>query len=266
MSTGIAVARAAAFADLRGRVALVTGGNAGIGLGMATGLARAGAAVAIWGTNEVRNAAAVDALAAEQPDGEVAAFAVDVADETAVDAGIAAVVERFGRLDCCFANAGITGPPAPIEELSVDIWRRVLAVNLDGLMFTLRAASRQLRRQGDGGALVVTSSIGSLHGMARHAAYAATKGGVAAVVRALAVELARDDITVNAILPGWVDTAMTEEMLASSSAVNRILPRIPLRRWGTPDDFAATAVLLAGPGARYLTGQAIVIDGGYTIF
>lgn len=250
--------------DLRGHVALVTGGNAGIGEGFARGLARAGADVAIWGSNAERNAAAAERLAAHGT--TVAAFTVDVADEAAVDAGMAAVVERFGRLDSCFANAGVGGTPTAIDELEADELRRILAVNLDGAVFTLRAAARQLRAQGDGGALVATSSIGALDGMARAVPYAASKGAVSSIVRALAVELARDGITVNAVLPGWIDTAMTTDMLGTEPAQKKILPRIPQRRWGTPQDFEAIAVLLAGAGASYLTGQTIVIDGGYSIF
>lgn len=253
-----------AWHDLRGHVALVTGGNAGIGEGFARGLARAGADVAIWGTNEQRNAAAAERLSAHGT--MVAAFSVDVADAAAVDAGMAAVVERFGRLDSCFANAGVGGRPVPIGDLEDDVLRDVLAVNLDGAVHTLRAASRQLRAQGEGGALVVTSSIGSLHGMPRNAPYAASKGAVSAIARSLAVELARDRIQVNAVLPGWIETAMTDGMLDTGPARERILPRIPQRRWGTPEDFEAIAVLLAGTGASYMTGQTLVVDGGYTVF
>jgi len=133
-------------------------------------------------------------------------------------------------------------------------------------MLTLRSASRHLLQQGDGGSLIVTSSLGALHGTPRNAAYAASKGALTSIVRSLAVELARDQITVNAILPGWIHTAMTEQLLSTDAAQRKILPRIPARRWGTADDFEAIAVLLASRGARYLTGQTIIIDGGYSIF
>lgn len=246
---------------LTGHVALVTGGNAGIGLGMARGLAQAGATVVVWGTNEERNAAAVDALG-----GDAAAFAVDVSDEAAVTSGVDAVLDRFGRIDSCFANAGIGGQPAPIDRLETDVWRRILSVNLDGVLFTLRAAAGAMKRGGDGGSLVATSSLGAISGMAKNSPYAASKGAVISIVRALAVELARDGITVNAVLPGWIDTAMTHEMLGAEQVKAKVLTRIPARRWGTPEDFEAVAAFLAGPGARYITGQTIVIDGGYSVF
>jgi NAD(P)-dependent dehydrogenase (short-subunit alcohol dehydrogenase family) len=251
--------------DLSGRVALITGGNSGIGLAMATGLARAGASVAIWGTNETRNASAVESLA-EAGENSAVAFTCDVSDESAVERTMSDVIERFGRLDACFANAGIGGAQTAIEHVSTDAWRRVLSVNLDGAFFTLRSAAAVLKRQGHGGTLVATASLAAVEGAARNTHYAATKGALVSMSRALAVELARNDITVNAVLPGWIETPMAAEVLASPSFREKVLPRVPLRRWGQPEDFEALAVFLAGDGSRYITGQTIVVDGGYSIF
>lgn len=250
--------------DLAGHVALVTGGNSGIGKGMARGLHRAGAAVAIWGTSVERNNATVAELAADG-DSPVACFAVDVSDETAVAEGMARTLERFGRVDSCFANAGVGGRPAPIDAMSTEEWRRVMAVNLDGQFFTVRAVAGHMKARG-GGSIVFTSSVSMSEGLAFSVHYAAAKAAVAAMARSLAVELARDKIRVNAVVPGWTKAAMTEELLESPAALTKILPRVPLRRWGTPEDFEALAVWLAGPGSGYFTGQTLVLDGGYTVF
>lgn len=250
--------------DLSGTVALVTGGNGGIGLGMAEGLARAGAAVAIWGTNGEKNAAAVERL--WSLGGEAEAFRCDVGDEEQVAAALAATVDRFGKVDACFANAGVGTPGTRFHETSLDEWRAVLRVNLDGAFLTLRAAVRHLLERGSGGSLVVTSSIASIFGMPRGEHYAATKAAVSAMVRGLAVEYGRRGIRANAVLPGWVATAMTEPVLGSERFERAVLPRVPLGRWGAPDDFAGVAVYLASDASRYHTGDTIVIDGGYRVF
>jgi len=194
----------------------------------------------------------------------------DVADEAAVEAAVATALEAMGRIDACFANAGITQPAARFHELSTADWRRVLSVNLDGAFFTLRAASRHMvgrAEAGDpGGRLVTVSSTAAVHGAARHQAYAASKGALLAMTRALAVELARHGITANAILPGWIATDMTAARVGDPKFEGAVLPRIPLRRWGTGDDFAGIAAYLASDASRYHTGDAFVIDGAYTIF
>lgn len=254
----------ASWHDLSGHVALVTGGNSGIGKGMARGLHAAGATVAIWGTNAGRNAAAVEELTADGG-APVAAFTVDVADEQAVAAGAAATLERFGQIDSCFANAGVPGRPTPIDEMSTAEWRRVTSVNLDGQFFTVRAVVGQMKTRGSG-SLVFTSSVSQSDGLPFAPHYAAAKAGVAAMARGLAVELARDGIRANAIVPGWTVAAMTEGLLSSDAAQAKILPRVPLRRWGVPEDFEALAVWLAGPGSSYFTGQTVVMDGGYSVF
>lgn len=250
--------------DLTGHVALVTGGNSGIGRGMARGLHDAGAAVAIWGTNADRNDDAVAELGADGG-APVAAFTVDVGDEAAVAAGVKATLERFGQIDSCFANAGVPGRPSPIDAMTTAEWRRVMSVNLDGQFFTVRAVAGHMKDRKTG-SIVFTSSVSMTDGLPYSIHYAAAKAGLAAMARGLAVELARDGIRVNAIVPGWTVAAMTEDLLASPAAEAKILPRIPLRRWGTPDDFSALAVWLASPGSGYFTGQTVVMDGGYTVF
>ncbi|HYE90795.1 MAG TPA: SDR family NAD(P)-dependent oxidoreductase, partial [Terriglobales bacterium] len=177
--------------DLSGKVALITGGNSGIGLGMAEGLAAAGAAVCIWGTNETKNAAAATQLASHG--GKVLALRCDVADEAAVERAFAETLNAFGRVDACFANAGVSGRAGgqSFAEMSTEEWRRVMSVNLDGVFFTLRAASRHMTGRQGGGSLVVTSSLAAISGQARGEHYAATKGAVIAMMKALAVEFAR---------------------------------------------------------------------------
>ena len=250
--------------DLTGHVALVTGGNSGIGKGMARGLHEAGAAVAIWGTNSDRNAAAIAELTADGG-APVAAFTVDVADEEAVAAGVTATLDRFGWIDSCFANAGVPGRPTPIDQMSTAEWRRVTSVNLDGQFFTAREVVRHMKTRRSG-SVVFTSSVSQSDGLPFSPHYAAAKAGVAAMARGLAVELARDGIRANAIVPGWTVAAMTEGLLSSPAAESNILPRVPLRRWGVPEDFAALAVWLASPGSGYFTGQTVVMDGGYSVF
>jgi len=250
--------------DLTGKVALVTGGNSGIGLGMAEGLAAAGAAVAICGTKPEKNARALERLAPHGPD--VAAWCCDVGDETEVEGLVAAVIERFGHLDACFANAGVSAGGTPFLETTLEDWHRVLRVNLDGVFLTLRAAARHMVERGQGGRLVATSSSATIMGQARGEPYAASKGGILAMVKALAVELARHGITANTLVPGWIESDLTHATLRWDRFVARVLPRVPMGRWGEGDDLGGIAVYLASDASRYHTGDSIVIDGGYTIF
>ena len=197
--------------DLSGHVALVTGGNSGIGLGMADALARSGADVAIWGTNEQKNEKALEKLKAHGT--KVAAFRCDVGEESEVEAAFAGTVEALGKVDSCFANAGIGGGAPSFHEFTLEQWRRVTRINLDGVFLTFKAAVRHMVERGEGGSLVVTSSGSAIDGAARNQAYASTKGGVLAMMRGLAVEYARNGIRANAIVPGWIDTPMTEGVL-----------------------------------------------------
>ena len=191
--------------DLTGKAAVITGGNGGIGLGMAEGLAAAGADIAIWGRNADKNAAALERLKAHGT--RVEALEVDVADEQAVVDAMAESLSRLGRIDSCIANAGVGGG-APLIEQTTEQWRKVTAVNLDAVFWTFREASKHMvtrAESGDkGGSLLVTSSVSAIHGAPQNQAYAATKAGVLAMVRGTAVELARYGIRANAVLPGWI--------------------------------------------------------------
>jgi len=250
--------------DLAGKVALVTGGNSGIGLGMARALAEAGADVAIWGTNAAKNAQAAAALATTGV--RVHAELCDVGEEAAVDAAFAATLAALGRVDACFANAGTYGRKTKFTELDSAEWHRVTRVNLDGAFYTLRAAARHMVERGGGGSLVGTASLAAIEGAARNAHYGATKGAMVAVIRALAVEMARHGIRANAVLPGWIETAMTERSVADERFAAAVLPRIPARRWGTGADFGGIAVYLASDASAYHSGDCLVIDGGYALY
>lgn len=252
--------------DLTGKVAIITGGNSGIGLGMAEALARAGANISIWGTNKAKNAAAVQKLqgCGVRP----LAVECDVGEEAAVEAAFAHTVAQLGYVDACFANAGVYGSSAvkSFADMPAGEWRRVMRVNLDGAFFTLRAAARHMVERGKGGSLAVTSSLAAISGPPRGEHYAATKGGVISLVQAVAVEFGRHGIRANAILPGWIDTPMTDKTLHWDKFAEKVLPRVPLRRWGAPEDFGGIAVYLASDASAYHTGDTILIDGGYSKF
>lgn len=250
--------------NLTGKTALVTGGNSGIGLGMAEALARAGADVCIWGTNEEKNTKALERLKAHGT--RVTAQRVDVGDESAVEEAFANLIKEFGALHACFANAGVAGIAPSFDKMSTEEWRRVLRINLDGAFYTLRAAARQISSQGSGGSLVATSSLASIEGQPRGEHYAATKGALVAMIKAIAVEYARNGIRANAIIPGWIDTPMTAPFLDMPQLQQRVLTRIPLRRWGKPEDFGGIAVYLASDASAYHTGDVIIVDGGYAVF
>ena len=252
--------------DLTGQVALVTGGNSGIGLGMADGLARAGADVCIWGRNPDKNKAAVDQLLAHGH-GAVARE-VDISDEDAIVAGFSRVVEEFGRLDSCFANAALANAMSNPRFLdsTLDQWRDLMRVDLDGAYLTTREAARHMVALGNGGSIVLTSSIAALFGAPREQAYAAAKAGLIALSRSLAVEFGRHGIRANAVLPGWTRSPVFDGWLDNPAVSDKILGRIPLKRWGTPEDWAGIAVYLASPASSFHTGDSFRIDGGYGIF
>lgn len=252
--------------DLTGRTALVTGGNSGIGLGFADALAQSGASVCIWGTNAAKNETALKQLRAHGVKAE--AFVCDVGDEAQVEKAFADTVAAFGRVDACFANAGVSGRASvkSFMEMTSEEWHRVLRVNLDGAFYTQRAAARHMAAHAQGGSLVVTASLAAISGQPRGEHYAATKGGVISMMRALAVELARYRIRANAVLPGWIDTAMTEKALHWDKFAEKVLPRVPVRRWGAPGDFGGIAVYLASDASAYHTGDTFLIDGGYSNF
>lgn len=254
--------------DLTGKKVLVTGGNSGIGLGMAEAVAQAGADVCIWGTNEEKNAAARAAL--EQHGTKIMALRCNVADEREVLDRFAETVSGLGHVDACFANAGVSSDrrkaPDGFVGMSYEEWRRVTSVNLDGAFFTLRSAAKHMVDRGQGGSLAVTSSLAAIMGQARGEHYGATKGAVIAMARGMAVEFGRHGIRANAILPGWIETAMTEGAFNWDKFRNAVLPRVPAKRWGTKEDFGGIAVYLVSDASAYHSGDTFVIDGAYSLF
>jgi NAD(P)-dependent dehydrogenase (short-subunit alcohol dehydrogenase family) len=254
--------------DLTGTVALVTGGNGGIGIGMAEGLARHGATVIIWGTNSEKNAMAEDRL--KGWGGAVRSARVDVSDEAAVKSGVQDIIGEFGRLDTAVANAGISIPRKGLFDISIDDFRKMEDVNLHGVLFTLREAARHMverfKAGEPGGSLTAIASTAAIHGAARNEHYGATKGAVVSLCRAMAVELARYKIRVNSICPGWVRSEMTANAQAWDKFNENVISRVPMGGWGDGEDFAAIAVYLASSASRFHTGDTLVIDGGYTIY
>ena len=231
---------------------------------MAEGLARAGADIAIWGRRAERNEEAREQLAAHGT--RVHAVTCDVSDPAAVDAAMAGTLEALGRVDSCFANAGVGAGGTPFLEMSLDEFRRVTRVNLEGAFLTLQAAARHMAERREGGSLVGIASLAAVEGQQRGQHYAASKGGVISMIRACAVELARHGIRANAVLPGWIETPMTAGWTDAAKVVERVLPRVPVRRWGAPEDFAGIAVYLASPASAYHTGDTLIVDGGYRVF
>ncbi len=246
--------------DLNDHVSIVTGGNRGIGLGMARGLAGAGAGVAIWSRHAERNAAAAGELRAMGADS--VGVECDVSDPVSVDAAMAATVDHYGKVDSLFANAGTTGA-VKFEEMTLAEWRRVVDINLTGVFLTSQAATQQMIRQGSGGSMVFTASLAATFGIPQSPHYTASKGGVLQLARAEAVRLARYGIRVNVISPGWVATEMTEDVQAYQKANELAMARTPMRRWGTPEDFAGPAVFLASEASRFVTGAELQVDGGF---
>ena len=255
--------------DLTGRVVVITGGNGGIGLGMAKGLADAGATLSLWGRNAEKNAAAAKSL--EGAKGRIETQVCDVASRDSVESAFAATLKNLGRVDGMIANAGIGGGgrKAFIERTDED-WRNMFATNLDGVFHAFQAAARHMTERAKAGdpygRLVATSSLASISGTPRNEHYAATKAALNALCRALAVELARYGVTANAILPGWTRSDMTERVLNDPKFAGNVMPRIPVRRWGEPEDFEGIAVYLMSKASSYHTADTFLIDGGYAVF
>jgi 2-deoxy-D-gluconate 3-dehydrogenase len=248
--------------DLKGRVAIVTGGNGGIGLGMARGLAQAGARVVIAARNAGKSRAAVEDLTARG--GEAVAVETDVADERAVARLFAATRERWARIDILVNNAGIN-VRKPVHELSLDEWRRVLDTNLTSAFLCSKAAYPAFKAAG-GGKIINIGSMMSLFGASFAPAYGSSKGGIVQLTKSMAVAWARDNIQVNAVLPGWIDTELTQNARQEVSGLHdSVLRRTPAGRWGGIDDMAGVAVFLASAASDFVTGAAIPVDGGYSV-
>jgi 2-deoxy-D-gluconate 3-dehydrogenase len=247
--------------DLSGRVAIVTGGNGGIGLGMAKGLAEAGASIVVAGRNAEKNAQAVQELTALGV--EAAAMERDVTQEDACRAMIEETVARFGRLDILVNNAGINIRKQP-QEYTLTEWHAILDTNLTSTFLCSQLAYPEMKRAG-GGKIITIGSMMSLFGASFVAPYGASKGGVMQLTKSLAAAWAPDNIQVNAVLPGWIDTDLTRRgRQAIPELHDRVLARTPAGRWGNPDDLAGIAVFLASPASDFITGTAIPVDGGYS--
>ena len=248
--------------DLKGRIAIVTGGNGGIGLGMARGLAGAGATVVVAARNTAKSEAAVRELG--KLGAQAMAVTVDVTDEAAVAGLVKTTRERFGRIDVLINNAG-TNIRKSLDEYSLEEWHRVMNTNLTSAFLCSRAVHPAMKAAG-GGKVINIGSMMSIFGASFSPAYGASKGGIVQLTKSAAIAWAPDNIQVNAVLPGWIDTELTQGARREVSWLNEaVLKRTPARRWGNIDDMAGVAVFLASPASDFVTGTAIPVDGGYSI-
>ena len=248
--------------DLKGRVALVTGGNGGIGLGMARGLAQAGAAIAVAGRNRAKSEAAAAELA--KLGVKTAVLTADVTDEAQCRQMVGDTVAQLGRLDILINNAGINIRKPP-QDLSSAEWKEVIDTNLTST-FTCSQAVYPAMKQAGGGKIINIGSMLSIFGAGFAPAYGASKGGVVQLTKALASGWAKDNIQVNAVLPGWIDTDLTRGAREQVKGLNTmVLMRTPAGRWGQPNDLSGIAVFLAAPASDFITGAAIAVDGGYSV-
>ena len=247
--------------DLTGRVAIVTGGNGGIGLGIAQGLAKAGAAILIGARSESKSAATVELLTGLGV--RARAVAVDLREETQCRALVETAVREFGRLDILVNNAGISYRKAP-QDYTMAEWNDVIGTNLTGAFVCAQAAYPHFLQAG-GGKIINIGSIVSIFGSPYAVAYGASKGGLVQMTKAMTCAWAKDNIQSNAILPGWIDTDLSRSARQEIPALNdKVLQRTPAGRWGTPEDFAGLAVYLASPAANFVNGAVITVDGGYS--
>lgn len=251
--------------DITGRQALVTGGGSGIGLAIARGLAEHGADVCLWGRSEAKLQAAIRELTGLP--GAITSRRVDVSDESEVIEGFESLEQG---LDIAAVNAGLGSTLTPFLNETSEHYREIMSVNLDGAFWTIREAAKAMTLEGAsglmGGSIIVISSLAAVQGAGLNQSYAASKAGVLAIANGAAVELARHHIRVNSILPGWIATEMTTAAQASNAFTERVIARVPMRRWGRPEELAGAAVYLASDAARYQTGTTTVIDGGYSMF
>jgi NAD(P)-dependent dehydrogenase (short-subunit alcohol dehydrogenase family) len=245
--------------DLSGKVALVTGANNGLGLGFATGIAKAGGDLIIWGRRPERNARAAEALRGHGV--RVLAQDVDVSDEQRVDEAMAEAVTVFGRLDCVVVNAGIQSRQPSFAEMSTADYHELLAINLHGAIYTLRAAVRHMLERGEGGSLILCGSLTVVAGVPRIQHYTAAKGALAAVMRSIAVEYGPHGIRANMVLPGRIAT----DLGGGTTGDQRRFSVIPIPRTGTPADCEGIIVYLMSDASAYHTGDTITVDGGLSV-
>ena len=247
--------------DLSGRVAVITGGNGGIGLGMAKGMAAAGATIVVAGRDAAKNTAAVSEILSAG--GKASAIPVDVLEEKSCRALIAGTMTAHGRLDILVNNAGMSIRKQP-EDYTLAEWHTVLDSNLTSAFLCSQAAYPAMKN-GGAGKVINIGSMMSIFGAPFATAYAASKGGMVQMTKSSATAWAKDGIQVNAILPGWIDTALTRRAREQVNGLHdSVLKRTPAARWGVPDDFAGIAVFLAAPASDFVTGAAIAVDGGYS--
>lgn len=247
--------------DLSGKVAIITGGNGGIGLGMARGLARAGANIVVVGRNEEKSRAATAEI--EQLGVKALPLNIDVADKAAVTGMVDATLSAFGRLDILINNAGIN-IRKPAHTLDLDDWHKVIDTNLTSAFLCAQAVYPTMKKAG-GGKIINVGSMLSIFGAGFAPAYAASKGGIVQFTKAIASSWAQDNIQANAILPGWIDTDLTRRGREQIPTLHdAVLARTPAKRWGNPDDLAGTAVFLSSSASDFLTGISIPVDGGYS--
>jgi 2-dehydro-3-deoxy-D-gluconate 5-dehydrogenase len=250
--------------DLKGRVAVVTGGNGGIGKGIANGLAAAGADIVIAARNEEKTKKAVENI--EQTYGaRTFGITVDVGSEDEIEDMIQKTGDKFGRIDILVNNAGINIRKMP-QDYTASEWDKIIDINLRAPFLCCHAAY-PVMKAGGGGKIINIGSMTSIFGGAKLAPYGASKGGIVQLTRSLAAAWAQDNVQVNAILPGFIDTELTVQARKDIQGLHeRVIDRTPAGRWGLPSDFAGIALLLSSPASDFITGTAIPIDGGYSIF
>ncbi len=252
--------------DLSGKVSLVTGGSRGIGFAIAEGLAKAGSDVMIWDIDDERNEAAVETLRDHGVKAE--ALLVDVSSEDAVIAAMNETLDSLGRVDTLVANAGISIHAGSFLDLNIEDFRKTTGVNQEGWLFSVRETLRHMKSRAEdgdpGGSIIGQSSLQALHGAPGGQSYAASKGAVLAMIKSIAVEFGRYGVRANAIMPGFIKTDMNKRNHDNVALNEKVIKRLPIRRWGDPEDIAGLAVYLASDAAKYHSGTAIELDGGYS--
>jgi NAD(P)-dependent dehydrogenase (short-subunit alcohol dehydrogenase family) len=249
--------------DYSGKVALVTGAAAGMGLATATAFAEAGAAVVLADYKEETVKAAAQKLVAAGH--EAIAVPCDVSDDAQVAAMVDRTVAEFGRIDAAFNNAGVMAHIAPTADSTREDWDRVMGINLRGVWNCLKHEIRHMERQGSG-AIVNNASVGALTGNPGIASYVASKHGVVGLTRTAALEYVRKGIRVNAVNPGLIDTQVARDVVnGNEQAYEDIAKNVPISRAGRPEEIASTVLWLCSPGASYVVGHALTVDGGMTV-